>query len=124
MALLTLVMVFAHVLSAVVEGRLFWALKARDSEMAPGTFGGRAERALRNHIEASAMYVPLAAALLLSDANTLTSGQGAILFFAARVVYAPVYWFGIPYLRTLVFGTGLVGLAMMAVPAVQSALPG
>jgi uncharacterized MAPEG superfamily protein len=122
MALLTSAMILVHVISAMFEGRFFWALTARDTENPPGKFGGRAERALRNQIEASAMYVPLAAALLFSHANTVESANGAAIFFIARSVYAPVYWIGIPYLRTLVFGVGLAGLTMMAVPAVQSAL--
>lgn len=122
MALLTSAMILVHVISAMVEGRFLWALTSRDTANLAGKFGGRAERALRNQIEASAIYVPLAAALLFSHANTMESANGAALFFIARLAYAPVYWIGIPYLRTLIFGAGLIGLAMMAVPAVRFAV--
>jgi len=124
MAVLTGVMILAHVVSAMVEGRFLWALTARDSDNAPKNFGGRAERALRNQIEASAMFIPLAAALLFAHANTEGSARGALIFFSARVIYAPIYWAGIPYVRTLAFGTGLAGLGMMAIPAVASAVHG
>ena len=124
MALLTAAMILAHVVSALVEGRFHWALGARDENSQPGKFGGRAERALRNQLEASALYLPLAVALLTSHANTLTTAKGAALFFTARVVYAPLYWLGVPYLRTMVFGAGLFGLAMMAAPAIEAALVG
>jgi uncharacterized MAPEG superfamily protein len=35
------------------------------------------------------------------------------VFFWARVVYLPVYWAGITYLRSLVWAIGIAGLAMM-----------
>jgi len=38
---------------------------------------------------------------------------GAQLFFWARVVYVPVYWAGIPLLRTGVWAASIAGLVMM-----------
>ena len=38
---------------------------------------------------------------------------GAALYFWARVVYVPLYAFGVPYLRTVVFLVSLVGLLMV-----------
>ena len=124
MAVLTAAMVFVHVISAVTEGRFLWAIGARDGESQPGRFGGRAERALRNQIEATSMYAPIAVALLVSHAASPGTATGAIMFFIARLAYAPIYWLGIPYLRTLVFGIGLAGLAMMVVPAARLAALG
>jgi uncharacterized MAPEG superfamily protein len=39
---------------------------------------------------------------------------GANLFFWARVIFWPVYLAGVPYLRTIVWTVGIVGLLMMA----------
>jgi len=39
--------------------------------------------------------------------------QGAELFLLARLVFVPVYYVGIKYVRTLVVLAGVVGLIMM-----------
>ena len=39
--------------------------------------------------------------------------QGAELFLLARLVFVPVYYVGITYVRTLVWLAGVVGLIMM-----------
>jgi uncharacterized MAPEG superfamily protein len=38
---------------------------------------------------------------------------GAEVFFWSRVLYLPVYYAGIAYLRTLVWLASVIGLAMM-----------
>jgi len=61
-----------------------------------------------------AVFAPLvliANALVIS--NTLTV-WGAGLFLGSRILYAPVYLLGIPYLRTLIWGAGFAGSAMIA----------
>ncbi len=39
--------------------------------------------------------------------------MGAEIFFWSRVLYIPVYYAGIVYLRTLVWLASVIGLAMM-----------
>jgi uncharacterized MAPEG superfamily protein len=39
---------------------------------------------------------------------------GAELFFWSRLAYIPVYYAGIPYLRTAIYFISVTGLAMMA----------
>ena len=41
------------------------------------------------------------------------SQPGAQIFFWSRVLFAVVYYAGIPYLRTATFGLSLVGMAML-----------
>jgi uncharacterized MAPEG superfamily protein len=41
------------------------------------------------------------------------SAWGAIVYFGARVLYVPLYAFGVPVLRSLVWGVSLAGLAML-----------
>ncbi|MEO7935944.1 MAG: MAPEG family protein, partial [Dokdonella sp.] len=38
---------------------------------------------------------------------------GAQLYFWARLAYLPTYAAGIPYLRTVIWGVAIVGLAMV-----------
>ncbi len=88
-------------------------LSNRDVVPAATPLGGRAERAANNTIEALIVFVPLAlVAQITGGADTAL--LGATIFIWARVVYLAIYLVGIPYLRSLVWGVGVAGLAMMA----------
>jgi uncharacterized MAPEG superfamily protein len=87
-------------------------LSNRDRLPEPTPLGGRAVRAATNTIENFVLFVALALtahAAGMGDEVTL----GAQVFFWARLVYLPVYWAGITYVRSLVWGIGIAGLAMM-----------
>ena len=87
-------------------------LSNRDNLPEPTPLGGRAVRAATNTLENFVLFLALALtahAAGLRDEATL----GAQIFFWARVVYLPVYWAGITYVRSLVWGVGIAGLAMM-----------
>ncbi|MEM7242262.1 MAG: MAPEG family protein [Pseudomonadota bacterium] len=70
----------------------------------------RSERALVNVGEAMMVFLPLA--ILTKDIPAAL--LGAQIFVFARIVYVPLYLFGIPYLRTVVWIVSLVGLGVMA----------
>lgn len=87
-------------------------LSNRDHLPEPTPLGGRAVRAASNTQENFILFVALALtahAVGVDDAATL----GAKVFLWARVVYLPVYWAGITYVRSLLWGVGTAGLAMM-----------
>ena len=74
---------------------------------------GRAQRAHRNLTEGLVPFVALvlvAHAVGVSNAATV---MGAQLFFYARVAYAVIYIAGIPWIRTIVWIAGLVGMLMI-----------
>ena len=64
-----------------------------------------------------AFVLVLFAALVLvaqvAGKTNATTALGAQLFFWGRVFYAPVYWIGVPWLRTGVWAVSLVGLVMI-----------
>ena len=86
----------------------------RDDVPEATPLGGRADRAAANSIEALLMFAPLALVANAAgrDADVLF---GAQVFFWARLAYVPVYWFGIPVVRSLIWGVGVFGLASMVV---------
>ncbi|WOJ95113.1 MAPEG family protein [Congregibacter variabilis] len=88
-------------------------LSNRDDIPEATPLGGRAERAANNSIEALIMFVPLALVAQIAGSAEAVIG-GATIFIWARVAYLPIYLVGIPYLRSLVWAVGVVGLAMMA----------
>lgn len=87
---------------------------ARDAIADKGVKLSRARRANANMVEAMMMFVPLVLVAYLTDNLNEMTQLGCGLFLAARIIYAPLYWFGIPWLRTLVWFAGLVGTALVA----------
>jgi uncharacterized MAPEG superfamily protein len=87
-------------------------LSNRDHLPEPTALGGRAVRAAANTLENFVLFVALA---LTAHAAGLDAEAtlGAQVFFWARLAYLPVYWAGITYVRSLVWGVGIAGLAMM-----------
>lgn len=87
---------------------------ARDGVVDKNISTQRAKRANANMAEALILFVPLIlAAAHLDRFNSLTA-LGAALFFWSRVAYAPLYWFGIPLIRSLVWFVGVAGTLIVA----------
>jgi uncharacterized MAPEG superfamily protein len=78
----------------------------------------RADRVLGNFVE---NFAPFAALVIIAHMRysgaepTLlaTIALWAQIFFWARVVHAVVYWFGIPYVRTLAFVVGWIAVLVI-----------
>ena len=84
-------------------------------ENLPAAIGlaGRAERTARNTLENFVLFAAIALVAHAAGATNPRIASGATLFFWSRVLYIPVYYAGITYLRTLVWLASIVGLAMM-----------
>jgi uncharacterized MAPEG superfamily protein len=87
---------------------------SRDNVTDKGVMLSRARRANANMVEALIMFVPLILVAYVTDNLNGMTQLGTGLFLAARIVYAPLYWFGVPWLRTLVWFAGLIGIVMIA----------
>jgi len=111
---LGIVQLFIALLAKVGSRGMPWAVGPRDEAGAPlGKFGGRLERAYRNFLETFAFF---AAGVLLAralDKTTPNSVLGAQIYVWARLLYIPAYVFAIPFLRTLIWAAGLVGIVMV-----------
>ncbi|MGI9326322.1 MAG: MAPEG family protein [Pseudomonadales bacterium] len=76
----------------------------------------RLNRAVRNQIEAVAIFAPFAIAVHgLGLSNEVTT-LGAQIFVGARIVHAAVYVSGVPYARTAAWFAGVIGTLMVASP--------
>jgi len=108
----------AHVLIAATfstqQRGLGWNAGNRDGEVKPLTgAAARATRANFNFLETFPFYAAAVLIVVLTSASTARTALGAEVYFWARLVYLPVYIVGIPYLRTLVWAVGFVGLLMV-----------
>ncbi len=91
-----------------------YLLGPRDDNRQSGNIvAGRLKRALENLLETYPAFVALALALALTGKTGGIAATGAWLWLAARVVYVPLYAFGVPAVRTLAWVVSIVGILMM-----------
>ncbi len=114
----SVVLLIAHIsvqgaLVAPLRGAA-WNAGPRDDGQPPlGKHPGRAVRALENFKETYPAFIALALGLVAASKTGGTGALGAEMWFAARIVYLPLYLFGVPWLRTLAYGVSLIGLILM-----------
>lgn len=86
-----------------------------DNRQSGNVMAGRLKRALENLLETYPAFVALALALAVTGKAGGIAATGAWLWLIARVVYVPLYAFGVPGVRTLAWCVSIVGLLMMLV---------
>ena len=91
-----------------------WNMGARDENLPPlDPVAGRLERAKANFLET----FPIAIAVLLGVAVTGKGGDttaiAAWVWLGARALYLPLYWAGVPKLRTPVWAVSLGALLVL-----------
>ena len=114
----TLVLAFVQILLFDVartgQYGLRWNMSARDGEMPPlSPVAERLKRAQDNLFETLPIFI---AAVLIAHVAGRESAQtalGAQIYLAGRVAYVPLYAFGVPVLRSLVWIGSAVGLGMI-----------
>ncbi len=111
--ILYIVMIVVQATLANLENKPADMAGSRDGITDKGVLLGRARRANANMVEAMLMFVPLVLVAYMTDSLNEMTQLGAGLFLAARIAYAPIYWFGIPWLRTLVWFAGVVGILLI-----------
>ncbi len=87
----------------------------RDDPPPLGKVAGRAQRAFENFKETYPIFIALALALAVTGKSGGFAATGAWVWLAGRIVYIPLYVFGVPYVRTLAFAVATVGLVLMVV---------
>lgn len=94
---------------------LHWDVGARDQPLGEGVLIKRAARALDNLKESLFVFLPLALLHLGWQTSSELAQNGAWLYLAARLLYAPAYLSGIPGLRSLFWAASWAGLLLLLV---------
>ncbi len=120
-----IVLAFVLILAIVQIG---WAASARTAELglkwnagprdgetpAPGKLAGRLIRAQANLFETLPIF---AAAVIMAHVAGKDGGPltlwGTHLYLFGRVIYLPLYAFGVAYVRSLAWGVAFVGMLMV-----------
>lgn len=99
-----------------IETGTAYNASARDEDGPPaGKTTGRLQRAQKNLFETLPLFIGAVLIAHLGDRDGALTGWGVALYFWARVVYLPLYAFGVPYVRSLVWLVSLAGLIMVIV---------
>jgi uncharacterized MAPEG superfamily protein len=85
----------------------------RDNLPEATPLAGRAERAARNTAENFMLFAAIVLVAHAAGAESPKVATGAAIFFWSRLLYIPVYYVGIVYLRTAIWLVSVVGLATM-----------
>jgi uncharacterized MAPEG superfamily protein len=118
---LALVHIFAAVRAKTRQYGSQWNMGARDETLpSPTPLVGRLARAQANFFET----FPIVAAAILIDIAAGLLGQGtaigAMLWLGARIVYLPLYAFGVPVVRTIAFSVSIAGILLLLWPALSA----
>lgn len=108
-AVLTAVLWIPYIVGQVVTTGVITADSYRDPT--PPEVPAWVKRCNRAHLNAVESLAPFAVVVLIAyliGAANETTALWAAIFFFARLAHAVVYWFGIPYVRTLAFAVGLI----------------
>lgn len=116
---LYLVMIVMQAVAATVSRKASVGdlVGARDDLPAAGLtpFHGRTKRAQANFTESMVMFVPLVLIVVHTGQTSPLTALGAALFFYGRLAFAPFYYFGVPWLRTLAWFVSIVGILLFIV---------
>lgn len=112
--LLGLVQILLAAFFATRERGLAWNAGPRDKVLPPPAgVAGRLDRASRNFLETFPLFAAAVLAVVAAGVGDERTALGAQLYFWARLVYVPLYAFGIPYVRSIAWAASIAGLMMV-----------
>ena len=119
-AILLLVHIFAAGHLKTSQYGVDWNTGARDESLPPlGKHAGRLVRAQANLLETFPIAVAALLGVVLAGRTSSVTAIGAWIWLGARVVYLPLYWGGVKYVRSIVFLISIVGLGMVLWPLLR-----
>ena len=114
--ILALVQILAAAQASTMERGIAWNASPRDGESKPlGKVAGRLARAQANLLETLPLFAAAVIMAHIAGKDGTLTFLGTHLYFFGRLVYLPLYAFGVPYLRTLVWLVSAAGLVMVFV---------
>jgi uncharacterized MAPEG superfamily protein len=94
-----------------------WNVGARDEALPePNPVSGRLIRAQANFEETFPIAIVALLGVVVAGKTSQWTALGGWIWLGARIVYLPLYWAGIPVIRTIVWTIALIGLAIVIKP--------
>jgi uncharacterized MAPEG superfamily protein len=112
--ILALVQIGAAIVARTAELGGKWNTGPRDEDVPPpGKLAGRLMRAQANLFETLPIFAAAVIMAHIAGKDGQLTAIGAHLYFFGRLIYVPIYAFGIPYIRSLVWLAAAAGLVMV-----------
>ena len=80
-----------------------------------GAVGLRIDKTLANLKEGAIMYLPLALLAINLDISNTWTWWAALLTMVSRLIYVPIFYLGIPVIRTLVWSPSFIAIPLLAI---------
>lgn len=112
------VLLLAHILIAGnLRTRQYgtkWNMGARDEELPPlDPVPARLLRAQANYQETFPIAVVALLGVVMADKASALTATAAWVWLGARVIYLPLYWAGVPKVRTLVWAVATAAILLV-----------
>ena len=95
-----------------------YSVGPRDDNLQPAGVAGRLHRAQQNFLETYAIFVAIVLVVHITGAYGSLSYWGSILYLAGRIIFLPLYAWGVPWLRTFSWNLATLGLVLVGAQAV------
>lgn len=119
-AVLLLVHIFAAGHFKTKQYGLDWNMGPRDGATAPlNAVAGRMVRAQANFLETLPIAIIALIGVVVAGRTSGTTALGGWIWLVARVIYLPLYGFGVPKVRTIAYLASLIGLGMALWPLIS-----
>jgi len=115
---LAAILLLVHIMAAIrVKTQQYgtaWNMGARDEALPPlNPVAARLERARDNFMETLPIAVIVLLGVVIAGKNSEVTAIAGWTWLGARAVYLPLYWTGVPKVRTYVWGVALVALIVL-----------
>ena len=100
-------------IAAQPQRGLKWNAGPRDEPRPLTGMAGRLERAFANYRETFPFFAALLIAVYLGGKLSDLTLTATVTYVVARAIYVPLYAFGLPYVRSLVWVVSMGGIAAL-----------
>jgi len=116
-AVLLLIHIFAAVHLKTKQYGREWNVGARDEQLPPlNPVAGRLARAQANFLETFPIAIIALLGVVIAERTSMWTALGGWIWLGARIIYLPLYGYGVPVVRTVTFLISLFGLGMVLKP--------
>lgn len=95
-----------------------YTVGSRDEDLQRTGVAGRLHRAQQNYLETFAIFAVFVLLVHLSNVYGELSYWGSVLYVAGRLMFLPLYAWGIPWLRTISWNLATLGMVLVGAQVV------
>jgi len=100
--------------AGITAGNAFGFSNREGPQPGLGPFGRRVDRTLANLKEGAIIYLPLAVMAVALEVSNIWTVVAAVSTIISRTLYVPIFFAGIPVLRTVIWAPSFVAIPVMA----------